>query len=79
MVHILNYPVSDSFTSKFKQKENKKFKVGDTITFWGGYNGDIQYQAEIVAINGDYLYISWDCYWLPILDDTKRKIMLNFQ
>ena len=51
------------------------FKIGDIISFYGGYNGDILYKSEIVGFDGNRsIYVLWDCYWSPIRDEEKRKI-----
>ena len=56
-------------------KAHDRFAVGDKITFWAGYNGDIRYLSEITGIdeNGD-IFVVWDCFWFPIQDNDKRKI-----
>ena len=56
-------------------KENEKFKVGQIIEFWAGYNGDIRYKTEITGFgkNGE-IYLLWDAYWSHIKDDDYRKI-----
>ena len=65
---------------KFQQKAKlltsfKELKKGDIIEFWGGYNGDIRYRAEIIGFDKDGdIYLDWDSYWFPIRDDNKRKI-----
>lgn len=53
---------------------HEKFKVGETITFFTGYNDDIRAKAAIKGIDGNDLYVYNDCYWFPIQDDDKRKI-----
>ena len=66
----------------FKQRDyitqaHNKFKVGQIIEFWGGYNNDIRYRAEIFAFDKDgEIYVLWDCFWFPIKDETKRDIKL---
>jgi hypothetical protein len=56
---------------------NDKFKAGDIIQFWGGYNNDIRYQTQIVSIdNNGELYLVWDCYWFPIRDEDCRNIKI---
>ena len=58
-----------------KDAENKtRFEVGDIITFWSGYNNDIRVRSEIMSINGDNIYVLWDCYWFPIRDDEVREV-----
>ena len=42
-------------------------KVGDTISFIGGYNSDIEYITKIIRMGNEAeVYVAWDCYWLPI-------------
>lgn len=53
-----------------------KFKKGDVIDFWGGYNNDIRYRSYITGFDGDDIFIFWDCYWYPIKDESKRDIQL---
>ncbi len=54
-----------------------KFKVGQVILFWGGYNNDIRYRSEIIGFNEDgEIYVMWDCYWFPIRDEESREIEL---
>lgn len=55
-----------------------KFKVGQAITFWGGYNNDILFKSVITGFDNDgEIYVLWDCFWSPIRDDDKRKIQLQ--
>jgi len=58
-------------------KTHQRLSIGDKITFWAGYNGDIQYLSEIAGIdeNGD-IHVIWDCYWSPIRDEAKRDIKI---
>ena len=58
------------------QKTNGKFSRGDVIEFWGGYNNDIRYTAEISGTINDEIYLIWDCYWFPIRDENNRDIKL---
>ena len=54
---------------------HEDFKVGDIIEFFGGYNGDIRYRAEILGFDKDGdIYLYWDSYWFPIRNDNARKI-----
>lgn len=59
------------------RKEHPKFKVGDVIEFYSGYDDDILYRSEITGFdpNGD-IYVLWDSCWFPIQDDSKRRIKL---
>jgi hypothetical protein len=66
------------FTAKHGHKhQHPRFSIGDKITFWAGYNGDIRYLSEITGIdeNGE-IYVVWDCFWSPIRDEPRRKIEL---
>jgi len=58
----------------FDKGIHPKFKVGDTITFFTGYNNDIPARARIKGINGNDIYVYNDSYWFPIQDDENRKI-----
>lgn len=54
-----------------------KFKLGDVIEFYGGFNNHILYRSKIIGFDVDGgIYVSWDCYWVPIYDDDRRKIKL---
>lgn len=56
-------------------QEHPKFKIGEIISFWGGYNNDIRYKSFITGFGKDgEIYVLWDCYWFPIKDEPKRKI-----
>jgi hypothetical protein len=53
-----------------------KFKIGDIISFYGGYNDDIQFKSKIIGFSNDGgIFVIWDCYWLPIYDNDIRKIV----
>lgn len=66
---------------KFVEKNNlltelNGRKKGDVIEFWGGYNGDIRYRAQITGFDKDgEIYLDWDSFWFPIKDDKKRNIV----
>lgn len=65
------------YLKKFKNSINEtKFKVGQTITFFTGYNNDILASATIKAIDVNDIYVYNDSYWYPIQDDKNRKIIL---
>lgn len=51
-----------------------KYKIGQVIQFWTGYNGDIRAQAKIKGVKDKDLYVYNDCYWFPIQDDEQRQI-----
>jgi len=57
------------------RKTHDKFEIGQIITFYAGYNGDILYKSRITGF-GEFgeIYVLWDCYWSPIRDEEKRKI-----
>lgn len=60
--------------------ENEEFKVGDQISFYGGYHGDIHYSSKIIGIDTNgWLYLIWDCYWFPIdpKDSARKVVKLN--
>lgn len=61
---------------KFDKNNHKKFKVGDKIIFLAGYHNNIRYKSEIMGIEGDSLYVLWDCFWSPIRHEKKRKIKI---
>lgn len=76
-----NKKYSNEYKKFFDQEKYKfktdKFKIGDIIQFWTGYNDDIRAQASIKGIDKDGdLYVFTDCYWCPIKDDTVRKIKI---
>ena len=52
-----------------------KYKIGDIIEFYGGYNEDILYRSEIIGFgsNND-IFVLWDCFWFPITDNKQRNI-----
>ena len=56
--------------------EHPKFKVGNIITFYAGYNKDILYKSKIIGFDKNDIYVLWDCYWSPIQDDVNRKIKI---
>ena len=52
-----------------------KYKVGQIISFIGGYNNDINYITKIIGFDNDGgIFLLWDCYWYPIRDEEIRKI-----
>jgi hypothetical protein len=53
---------------------NPDFKIGETITFWTGYNNDIRAKATIKAVNGKDIYVYNDSYWYPIQNIKERAI-----
>jgi hypothetical protein len=61
---------------KHDKNKHKKFKIGDKITFLSGYYGHIRYKSEIMGIEGDSLYLLWDCYWFPIKCEEKSEIKI---
>lgn len=58
-------------------EKHPKFKIGQIISFYGGYNADILYKTKIKGFDKDEnIYVLWDCYWFPIKDEPKRKIKI---
>ena len=69
----------DKFKSKVKgfTDENTKhnLKTGDTITFVGGYNDDLEFTSKILGFDSDgHAFVLWDCYWFPVNLDTRQLI-----
>jgi hypothetical protein len=62
--------------NKLDKNKHKKFKVGDKIIFLSGYHNNIRYKSEIMGIEGDSLYVLWDCFWSPIRHEKKYKIKI---
>jgi len=56
--------------------KHKNFKVGDKITFLSGYYNNIKYKSEIMGIQGEDIYLLWDCFWFAIKNEKKRNIKL---
>lgn len=52
----------------------EELKVGQTIAINFGYNNDIRGEFKITAIEGDDIYLDWDCYWFPIKNDERRNV-----
>lgn len=53
------------------------FKIGDIISFIGGYDSNIVYETEILGFDVDgEIYVLWDCYWFSIKNDANRNIQL---
>lgn len=66
-----------NYCKKYQGAPNEtRFKVGDKITFYTGYNDDILASATIKGINQHDIYVYSDCYWFPIQDDERRKIKI---
>jgi len=63
---------SSMFTDK-----NEKFglKIGDTITFKGGYNNDILFSSKIWAFDAKdgEAYVYWDSYWYTV--DLEKNLV----
>ncbi len=52
-----------------------KYRVGQVIEFWGGYDNDIRYSTKIIGFDRDgEIYLFWDAYWFPIKDEPRRDI-----
>lgn len=60
----------------FDKNTHPKYKIGDTIQFYSGYNDDILMQATIKGLDKDDIYVYNDCYWFPIQDDEIRQIVI---
>ena len=65
---------ADAFYQCLEHKVNGKFRVGQVIQFWTGYNNDLRAQASIKAIDGEDIFVYNDCYWYPIQDTNYRDI-----
>lgn len=63
-----------AFWAKIQNTPHPKFRIGQVVEFWTGYNDDIRAKATIKAIEGNNIYVYNDCYWFPIKDDNRRKI-----
>lgn len=74
--NIKKEAISKIKTYKGFSETHKKFKVGEIIQFFGGYNDDILYETEIIGFDEEKIYVLWDCYWFSIADDEKRKIKI---
>lgn len=63
---------------KIYTDQHPDFKIGDSISFWSGYNNDIRYTSEILGFDTDGdIYVLWDCYWSPISNNKEREITLT--
>jgi hypothetical protein len=72
-----NHAPLDRLLTRLKQADNKtQFEADDIIELWGGYNSDIRYRARVLGVDGEDIYLNWNCYWFPIQDDATRKIEL---
>lgn len=72
-----NNTTAKEYCKKFINSTNEtKYKVGDKILFYTGYNDDILASATIKGIDKNDIYVYSDCYWFPIQDDSRRKIQL---
>lgn len=61
--------------SNFNSELN--LSTGDIVSFYGGYNGDILYQTEILGFDEDgEAYMLWDSYWtaIPLIQRKFKKI-----
>ena len=61
---------------KYNATENKEagVKVGDLVTFMGGYNSDIIYTTEVLGFDEDGdLIVLWDCYWFAVKPERLIK------
>ncbi len=55
--------------------QHPEFAIGDVLEFYTGFNDHIRARARIKGICGKDLYVYNDCYWFPIQDDARRKII----
>ena len=61
----------------YYRTEHPKYKIGQIIEFYGGFNDDILYRSEILGFdNENNIFVLWDCYWFPIKDNKIRQIKL---
>lgn len=79
-----NSTIREEF-EKFKKKlqernnfsdENKSLnlKIGDVVTFIGGYDSDIEFTSEILGFTSEgKAFVLWDCFWLDIDLIERRK------
>ena len=58
----------------YDKNKNETYKIGDIVSFWGGYNEDIRYTSEITGFDKDCIYVAWDCHWYPVKDDVVRGL-----
>lgn len=62
-------------TDRNLTNKNKSFKlkIGDVITFLGGYNQDIAFTSRIFAFDAQtgHAFVYRDCFWMPIDLGTK--------
>lgn len=69
------------FKNKLKERnnfseENKSLnlKIGDVVTFIGGYDNDIEFTSEILGFTSEgKAFVLWDCFWLDIDLIERRK------
>lgn len=69
------------FKNKLKERnnfseENKSLnlKIGDVVTFMGGYDNDIEFTSEILGFTSEgKAFVLWDCFWLDIDLIERRK------
>lgn len=64
-------PQVEDFIENHKSEltfEHQDYKVGQEVTFLGGYNKDIIYTSKIFAFCKETgkAYVYWDCYWFSI-------------
>jgi hypothetical protein len=62
------------FMTEQLEMKHPDYKVGQLISFMGGYNNDINYITKIIGFTGNQIYVYWDCYWFPITNEPSREI-----
>jgi hypothetical protein len=71
----LKSDIKKFFDERPQPNNHPTIKVGDTVRFMAGYNGDIQFTSQVTATNGNDIYVLWDCYWVNINTTCpKRKV-----
>lgn len=59
------------------EHSHPRFKRGDIVEYWAGYNDDIRFSTEVLSFDSKGgIYLLWDTYWVPIFDDESRSIRL---
>lgn len=57
--------------------DHPKFKKGDIISFFAGYDCNMLMKSKITGFDKDGgIYVLWDCYWFPIKNNKERNIKL---
>jgi hypothetical protein len=53
-----------------------QIKVGDVIEFTCGYYDHLRIRQTVIRIDGEDIYVDWDCYWFPIQNTPVRNIKI---